>query len=258
MAVISVKNLGVTLGGRAILNDITLPDIAPGQLLGLIGPNAAGKSTLLRAILGEARSSGTIEIDGRDIRAMNRLDRRAALSYMPQAIPQGSSLSPFELVRSFARATDLALPADRLEARIATFFSNLGLIAEAHRPMSVLSGGKRQLVGLCLTMLDEPTSALDLHWQLAAIGMVRGTLESGQHAAIIALHDINLALRFCDTIAVLKDGHLVGAGRPADIVSPDLIRDVYAVSARVERCSNGIPMLLADGPASHRQEGFRS
>ncbi|MCW2307690.1 ABC transporter ATP-binding protein [Rhodobium gokarnense] len=258
MAVMTVRDVDVRLGGRPILSQVSLPPLQPGRLTALIGPNAAGKSTLLRALIGAIPARGTIAIDGTEVRNIDRHTRRGLLSYMPQAVPQGSSLSPYELARSYARATELALSSPDLDRRIAELFSMLGLMDDAHRPMQVLSGGKRQLVGLCLTvihqpailLLDEPTSALDLHWQLAAISMVRGYLDRNGATAVMALHDVNLALRFSDEIAVLKHGRLVAAGAPADIVSPDLIAEVYGVAARVETCSAGFPVLLADRPTS--------
>ncbi|MEM7426732.1 MAG: ABC transporter ATP-binding protein, partial [Pseudomonadota bacterium] len=231
MVLTSFNDISVTIGNHRILSAIDLPRLEPGQLLGLIGPNAAGKSTLLKALNLEVRSSGCLEVDDRSLRNMNALDRRSAIAYMPQTIPQGSALTPYELVRSFAKATGLDLRLEELDCKIALLFDNLGLVNEAHKPMQTLSGGKRQLVGLCLAMihdpkvllLDEPTSGLDLHWQLAAISVVRAYLQAGNRACIIALHDINLALRFCDLIAVLKDGQQVAAGIPEDVIQPGLI-----------------------------------
>lgn len=256
MAVMKIQNLDVTISGNSILSGINIPELKPGQLMGLIGPNAAGKSTLLRAIAGDIDSAGEITVGGSNLRSMDRLVRREHLSYMPQTLPQGSSLTPYELVRSFARATGQWVANETLNDRIGEIFSSLGLINDAHRPMTVLSGGKRQLVGVCLAMihqpslllLDEPTSALDLHWQLAAIGVVRNYISTGRRSAVMALHDVNLAIRFCDNITVLRHGKAVSSGTPSDIVTPKMISDVYGVSARVEKCSAGVPFLLADSP----------
>ncbi|ADZ70591.1 ABC transporter ATP-binding protein [Polymorphum gilvum] len=256
MAVISLTDVSVRIGSRQILHGVTVPDLVPGQVVGLIGPNASGKSTLLRTIAIGSDFGGTITCDGRDVRAMKARDRSGVIALMPQSPPQGSALSPFELMRSYARAMDLPLSDVELDRRMADLLRDLGLLAEAHRPLQELSGGKRQLVGLCLALmrepqlllLDEPTSALDLRWQLAAVRLSRSYVEAAQAIAIIAVHDINLALRFCDLLIVLRDGRVAACGTPAEVVTPDLIAYVYGVSARMERCSAGYPILISDEP----------
>lgn len=254
MVLTRFEAISASMGRRQILVDIDLPKLSAGQLLGLIGPNAAGKSTLLKTLNQEVRSTGALFVEDLDLRTMSASQRRSAIAYMPQTVPQGSALTPYELVKSFAKATGLHLSSEELDGKIELSFIDLGLLEDAHRPMQTLSGGKRQLVGLCLAMihdptvllLDEPTSGLDLHWQIAAIDMVRSYLRSGKRACIIALHDINLALRFCDVLAVLKDGRLVASGKPHDVIQPDLVERVYAVSARVEQCSQKSSFVLVD------------
>jgi iron complex transport system ATP-binding protein len=250
----SVSDLSVTIGKRQILHGIDFPTLEPGQFVGLIGPNASGKSTLLRTISLGSKYQGTVTVDDRDVVRLRRKERSKLISMMPQTPPLGSTLSPFELLRSYARAIDLGLGDQALEIRISDLLGNLGLMPDAHRPMAELSGGKRQLVGLCLAMirepalllLDEPTSALDLRWQLTALGVARSYVKSRDAIGIAALHDINLALRFCDLLVVLKEGHLAACGPPREVVTPALVADVYGVAARMESCSEGYPFLIAD------------
>ncbi len=254
MAVISVRDLSVRIGRRRILDRITLEDITPGSFVGLIGPNASGKSTFLRTLAIGRAHDGDVLLDGADVRALPARTRTSRISLMPQTPPQGSSLSPYELMHSYARAMQLDLAASALEQRMSVLLDALGLSAEAHRPLQELSGGKRQLVGLCLAMirepslllLDEPTSALDLRWQLAAIRLAKEYVTASGACAIVAVHDINLALRFCDRLIVLRDGQLAASGVPGEVVTPDLIADVFNVSARLEHCSAGFPMLVSD------------
>lgn len=258
MALTSIADLSVRLGGRQILTKIDLPDFLPGQFVGLIGPNASGKSTLLRTIALAAGFDGEIRVSGQRVDEMRRRDRSRLISMMPQSPPSGSTLSPFELLRSYARAMDLGLADEALEDRMAELLSALGLLREAHRPLMELSGGKRQLVGLCLAMirnptlllLDEPTSALDLHWQLTALQVAREYATSRQAVCIAALHDINLALRFCDVLVVLKHGAVAACGRPGEVLTPQLVAHVYGVRARMEACSHGLPVLISDAPLS--------
>ena len=97
-----------------------------------------------------------------------------------------------------------------------------------------------------LLLLDEPTSALDLRWQLQVLQAVRALVDEDRTLALIAVHDLNLALRFCDRIAVLGQGRVLAAGRPADVLTPALLRAAYGVRARIEHCSLGHPLVLAD------------
>ncbi|WP_417692910.1 ABC transporter ATP-binding protein [Roseibium sp.] len=254
MAVMSVADLHVRLSGREILKGISLPEMRAGQMVGLIGPNASGKSTLLRAIAMGSGTQGGISLGGKPVTVMKRAERAANISLMPQTPPLGSTLTPFELLRSYARATNLGLSNAQLGDRMGELLGKLGLLPDAHRKLNELSGGKRQLVGMCLAMvnepkyllLDEPTSALDLRWQLTALSVARNYARSREAICVAALHDINLALRFCDLLVVLKDGCVAASGVPEEVIDSALLADVYGVSARLERCSQGAPVLIAD------------
>lgn len=254
MALMSITNVSVSLSGRQILKGVSLPELEGGQMVGLIGPNASGKSTLLKTIAMGKSFSGQIAFDGKSVGDMKRGERSSRVSLMPQTPPLGSTLTPFELLRSYSRATHLGLPDKVLESRMHFVLSALGLLPDAHRRLNELSGGKRQLVGMCLAMinepqyllLDEPTSALDLRWQLTALGVARDFSRAKQAVCIAALHDINLALRFCDVLVVLKNGEVAASGAPAQVIDRTLLADVYGVSARLEHCSEGTPILIAD------------
>ncbi|WP_346911623.1 ABC transporter ATP-binding protein [uncultured Roseibium sp.] len=258
MAVMKIDDLSVTLGKRPILQGISLPELTSGQFVGLLGPNASGKSTLLKTIALGLRYEGALKVADREVSRIGRKERSLLISMMPQTPPIGSTLSPFELMRSYARATELGMNDKVLGYRMAELLNRLGLTPDAHRPLMELSGGKRQLVGLCLAMirepafllLDEPTSALDLRWQLTALDVARDYTRSHNAVGIVALHDINLALRYCDTLAVLKNGRTAACGRPSDVVTPELLSDVYGVEARMETCSAGHPVLIADRPST--------
>lgn len=257
MAVMQVSDLGVRLSGREILKGVSLPTLQGGQVVGLVGPNASGKSTLLRTLALGRAFSGEIALDGAPVLSLSRRDRAQRLSLMPQTAPIGSTLTPFELLRSYARATRLSVSDRDLGQRMEGLLGQLGLLPDAHRRLNELSGGKRQLVGLCLAMigepeyllLDEPTSALDLRWQLTALSVARDFARDRGAVCIAALHDINLALRFCDVLVVLDQGRIAAAGAPEEVMTAELLARVYGVSARLERCSQGAPVLIADAVA---------
>jgi iron complex transport system ATP-binding protein len=247
---------GVTAGyrNRPVIAGFGLPPMPSGTLLALIGPNAAGKSTLLRAIAGLGKATGTIALDGTDLPRLSPARRAARVGYLPQSLPPPSPLVAYEAVLSACRAVRGDLGPREAEAAIARAFDNLGIAHLALRRMDQLSGGQRQMVGLAqvmvreprLLLLDEPTSALDLRWQLSVVEAVRQAVRSSGAIGIIAIHDINLAIRACDQVAVLSQGRLLAAGKPADVVTPAVLAEAFGVEARVEACSQGVPVVLVD------------
>ena len=240
--------------GRTVLSNLDLANIGRGQVLSIVGPNASGKSTLLKVLAGFRPYSGEVLLDGSDMADLSRSDRHRRVVYLPQTLPNSSSLLVYEFVRSACRAFDVANGSD-IEAEIQTVFEQLGLTDLAFREVRELSGGQRQLMGLAqalirrppLLLLDEPTSALDLRWQIEALTAVRNLALQEDAIAIVTLHDINLALRFCDVVAVLGEGGVLASGPPLDVLTPEILRRAYGIEARVEQCSRGLPIILADG-----------
>lgn len=246
-----LDHVTVRYGRHTVLTDLCPAPVPAGAVVGLLGANGAGKSTLLRALAGLQPASGQMMLDGASL-----LDRSqsAQVGYLPQSLPQGSPLLAYEAVLSTLRATRPDLSLGEAEQRIETVFSTLGLRDLALRKMAQLSGGQRQMIGLSqvlvrkprLLLLDEPTSALDLRWQLAVLQAVRTLTADRGCLALIAIHDINLAARFCDRLMVLGGGGLIADAPPAEALTPAVLARAYAVEARVEPCSAGFPMVLAD------------
>ncbi len=251
---LELQGLTVAYGSRKVLDGLTLPVIAPGAMVALVGPNAVGKSTLLRAVAGLVASRGTVRLDGEDLAALPPVARLRRVGYLPQALPQPSSLVAYEAVLAALRASGAALPAEGIEPAVEAVFETLGLQPLALRRLDELSGGQRRMVGLAqvlvreppLLLLDEPTSALDLRWQLRVLQGVRARLDAARGIALVAVHDLNLALRFCDLVIVLGPSGLIGCGAPAELLTPEVIASAYGVRARVERCSLGHPLVLVD------------
>lgn len=251
---LTLHKVTVGYGRRTVLAELDVPPVPPGSLVAVVGPNAAGKSTLLKAIAGLRPAAGRIALDGEDLSAMAPHRRVRLVGYLPQALPQGTSLVAYEAVLSACRAVRPDLPAALAEAAIDDVFAALGLRELALRRLGEMSGGQRQMIGLAqvlvrrprLLMLDEPTSALDLRWQLAVLETVRAIAERERSIALMAMHDINLALRCCDLVVVLAHGRLLTAGAPHEAMSPDVLRRAYGIEGRVERCSQGFPIVLSD------------
>ncbi|WP_137389563.1 ABC transporter ATP-binding protein [Rhodoligotrophos defluvii] len=244
--------------GRSVLTDLSLPVIAPGCLAAIVGPNAAGKSTLMKAIAGLCQMRGKIALDAEDLGALRPVDRMRKTAYLPQIPPQPTSLLAYETVLGVLRATRQDLGRAAAAQAVEAVFDSLRIHEIALYPLSEMSGGQRQMVGLAqvmvraprLLLLDEPTSALDLHWQLDVIRAVREATRRDGVIALMAIHDLNLAIRTADRVIVLAAGKVLADGLPEEAISASILRRAYGVDARIERCSRGTPIILIDGPAA--------
>lgn len=248
MVTLTLSDLGARLGGRDVLSGVSVPALAGGQLTALVGPNAAGKSTLFRRIAGVLKGTGTVTVTGA---------HRGGICYMPQDTGANAVLTVFESIllagrggRGGWRVTDAEL------ARIDAVLDLLNIAPLASRNLGELSGGQRQLVSLAqvlvrepdVLLMDEPTSALDLHRQVEVLELVRDLAQDSGMVAIVALHDLNQALRYAAQTLVLADGRLRAAGPTAEVITEAMLAGTYAIRARIEPCRRGCPQLIVDGP----------
>ncbi|WP_024930223.1 ABC transporter ATP-binding protein [Methylophilus sp. OH31] len=249
-----LKQFGVSYGRHQLLKDINTDILPAGQIIALVGANGAGKSSTLRALSGLCHMHGQALLDGQDLGQLPMVTRARQVAYMPQSLPQASSLTVYETVLSAIRTTSPQLSATVSHQRIEQVFTTLGLHLLAMRPLIELSGGQRQMVGLAqllareprLLLLDEPTSALDLRWQLCLLEALRAHVTQQQTVCLMAIHDLNLAIRFCDTMLVMAHGRLIARGSPSQILTPALLQAAYGIEARIEPCSLGTPMVIAE------------
>lgn len=249
-----LKDFGVSYGSHVLMKDIQVDALPAGQIIALVGANGAGKSSTLRALAGLGHMHGQALLDGHDLGRLPMVSRARQVAYMPQSLPQASSLTVYESVLSAIRTACPQLSAATSHARIAQVFSELNLETLAMRPLNELSGGQRQMIGLAqllareprLLLLDEPTSALDLRWQLCLLEALRTHVRQHQTLCLMAIHDLNLAIRFCDTMLVLADRRLIARGTPGQILTPALLQEAYGIEARIEICSLGSVMVIAE------------
>ncbi|KIP18952.1 ABC transporter [Burkholderia ubonensis] len=253
-----IDGLDVAYGARTILARLSLRPVPPGSAVALLGPNGVGKSTLLRALARLVAARGAATLDRHDLLRGARRDHMRRVGYLPQTLPQPTSLLVYEAVRGALRATCGGLSADGQDARLERVFAQLNLHALATTPLDRLSGGQRQMVGLAqvlvrdtpLLLLDEPTSALDLRWQLLALEAMRDAVTRRGAIALVAMHDLNLAARFCDRLVLLGHEGVVADGGVADVLTPANLRRAYRVDARVERTVSGDYVTLAERATS--------
>ncbi|MFC0407860.1 ABC transporter ATP-binding protein [Roseomonas elaeocarpi] len=254
---LSIEDVSVGYGRKQVIDRMSAAPLLPGTLTALVGPNGAGKSTLLRSLAGLVPGKGRLRLGTRDLRQLPLSERARHVSFMPQGLPQGVALTVLETLIGALRATPPAggpVSDEEATRRGIALLERLGIADLALRSLDRLSGGQRQLAGLAqalirepdVLMLDEPTSALDLRFQLKVMGLVRDTVREHALIGIVVLHDLALAARFSDRVMVLHGGRLRADGSPDETLTPALLAEVYGVRGRVERCSLGHLLVLAD------------
>ncbi|MFF0162456.1 ABC transporter ATP-binding protein [Streptomyces sp. NPDC005263] len=228
-----------TAAGQLILDGVSLT-AAPGSVTGLLGPNGSGKSTLLRLLSGVVTpTSGVVTLDGQPLREYSRRAVARRLAVVEQQADTQTELTVLEVVRlgrvPHRRAWTPTTPADEQAVRAA--LDRTGLTERAGRLWHTLSGGERQRVQIARALaqeprellLDEPTNHLDIQHQLDLLTLVTQLPVT----TVIALHDLNLAAMYCDHLVVLNEGRVAAAGGPAEVLTEDLIAQVYGVRATV-------------------------
>lgn len=252
-----VSNLSVGYPGRRVVDRLTLGPMPPGSLTVIVGPNAAGKSTLLRGLAGLLPVTGSLRIGKIELNGADRRERARHVGFMPQSLPGGAHLSSLEAVIAALAVNAFDAPSGPrpdLQRRAMAVLEKLGIGDLALEPLDALSGGQRQLVSLAqaivrepaVLLLDEPTSALDLQHQVRVMQVVRDLADGGV-IVVAVLHDLALAARWANSLAVIGRGALVAEGSPRDVLTPELLARVYGVVARVEPCSAGCLQVIVDG-----------
>lgn len=252
---LSLRDLRVRFGARTALDGVSL-DVRAGEFVALAGPNGSGKSTLLRVALGLlAPDGGTATLFGEEVGRLSFRERARRVAWVPQ---EEAPRDNVELVRYvlYGRYPHLGpfegeAPEDR--RRALEVLRQVGLADRAHDGILEISGGERQRTLLAralaqeapLLLLDEPTAHLDIGHQLDLLVRVRA-LASGRGLAVVAaIHDLNLAARFADRVAVLSRGRVVADGPPAAVLSPGLLRTVWGIAADLRQDRRtGIPYLV--------------
>jgi iron complex transport system ATP-binding protein len=258
---------GLTFGypERAVFRDVTFA-LGAGELVALCGPNGAGKSTLLRVLLGlHAPLAGRVTLGGAPLASLRRREVARRVALLPQESPPELPLTVREIV-ALGRLPHLGRfeperPGDLRAVEDALAATDTAALAE--RPMVELSGGERHRVHLAralaqeapVLLLDEPIAGLDLVHQLQALELLRATVAGGAgRAAIVALHELSLAARFCDRILLLADGALQADAPPAAVLTPETLARVFGVEADVRADGAGRPFVVPVAPLARPLE----
>ena len=266
---LSIEGLSVFYGRRPIIDTLTLPPVVGGGVTALIGPNAAGKTTLLRALAGLVPAKGSVRLGHAaltgptapivhpiELTALPISQHARHVTYMPQALPQRVALTVFEATLSalMSARSDVVLSQAKAQARALAVLERLGILDLSRRGLDELSGGQRQLASLAqslvreptVLLLDEPTSALDIHHQMRVMQRVAELARERSIIVVIVLHDIAQAARYAQRIVVLEQGLVAADGPPEQAITPAMLARVYKVEARVEPCSQGFLQVIVD------------
>jgi iron complex transport system ATP-binding protein len=255
---LSARSLSLSYGDRTIVDDLDL-DVPAGRITAIIGANGCGKSTVLKAL---ARllspHAGQVVLDGRELHSLPSKEVARTLGLLPQSPSAPEGIAVADLVgrgrhphqRLLARwsARDYEVVAESLAATETTEL--------ADRAVDELSGGQRQRVWIAMALaqetdillLDEPTTFLDVAHQVDVLDLLTDLNRDRGTTVVMVLHDMNMAARYADHIVAVRAGRVVAAGAPADVMTADLIRDVFDIDALVvDDPVSGTPIVLPRG-----------
>jgi len=236
--VIQASGVSWRYGATPVIDGVSVT-ARPGRVLGLIGPNGSGKTTLLRLLHGALRSpTGTVTVDDRDLSTLGARDAAKRMAVVVQETGGESMLTVAEMVL-LGRSPHLSTfqRTGRTDQDIAAqCLKRVGAEHLGARPYAGLSGGERQRVLIARALaqqathllLDEPTNHLDIRYQHEILRLVRGLGT----CAVIVLHDLNLAARYCDDLVLLGDGGVAAAGPVDEVLDPAILERVYGIGVK--------------------------
>lgn len=248
--VLSARGISHSYGRTPVLVGVDL-QVCRGEVLGLIGPNGSGKTTLLRTLFGALRpKEGTVTFDGRPLAQLSSRLIAQRIAVVVQEPQSELMLSVADMVL-LGRTPHLGVfsrHSPRDDELAASALEKVGALGLAHRDVSELSGGEKQRVLIaralvqeadCL-LLDEPTNHLDIGYQHQVLDLVR----SLEMTAVVVLHDLNLAARYCDHLMLLDQGRVCATGDVREVLRPELIEPVYGVGAERATAYDEVSQLL--------------
>ncbi|AKJ96649.1 MULTISPECIES: ABC transporter ATP-binding protein [Pseudomonas] len=248
MVKLQLDNLGARYGQRTVIEGVTTAAFVGGQVVAVVGPNAAGKSTLFKRMAGLIDGPGQVVLQDSE-------KGPQGISYMPQGLNASARLTVYESVLlARKQLTQGWVVHDDELRRVDDILAALGITGLSFRNLGELSGGQQQLVSIAQTLvrepeillMDEPTSALDMHRQVQVLKFMRALARERKVIVFIAIHDLNQALRFADQVLVIADGTTQGSGPSHEVITESMLRQVYKVQARIEQCSRGERHILID------------
>lgn len=239
---IEISHLSFSYGKHPVLEDINV-NIPDGMLVNILGPNGVGKSTLFRCILGlNGGYSGTVKVNGHDMRSLSIRQRAREISYIPQS---HAPIYDYEVLDVVLMSTGadlgmLRMPGPRHKRIACEALERVGIAHLAHRTYTQISGGEQQLVLIARALaqnartivMDEPTSALDYGNTVRVLSTIRSLAREGL-SILQSTHQPDQAFLYSDRTLVLNKGHVIAFGRPQDVITRELISEIYHVDVEV-------------------------
>ena len=238
---LEINDLVQGYGSHIVLDGVSL-SIPSGKMVSVLGPNGSGKSTLIKTVSKVLEpKGGTISADGRDITDIKGKEFATLVGYVPQKYVPVDYVQVFDAVL-MGRAPYAGWSYSKEDFKVASEAIELmGVEDLIEKNVHDLSGGQLQKVILARAItqkpsyyvLDEPTSALDLRNQLNTLRTMKMMMAECNAGVLVALHDLNLAIHFCDEVVMLKDGHVYDSGPAEEVITEESIRDVYGVESEI-------------------------
>ncbi|MFG3436308.1 ABC transporter ATP-binding protein [Nonomuraea sp. NPDC047897] len=256
-------DLSLRYGERVVAENLSI-DIPDGSLTIIVGPNACGKSTLLRALARLLEPErGSVILDGQDISRYPSKEVARRLGLLPQAsiAPDGITVADLVARGRFPHQRFLRQWSTDDDVAVTNALERTNTSELATRYVDELSGGQRQRVWLAmalaqetpLLLLDEPTTYLDITHQVEVLDLCAELQESGERTVVVVLHELNLAARYATHLIAMRDGRVVAHGAPKDIVTPELIETVYQLPCSIiDDPETGTPLII---PAARTRAG---
>ncbi|WP_305063900.1 ABC transporter ATP-binding protein [Methanococcoides sp.] len=252
MVKLNIKNMSFGYASTPIFEDVSI-DIQTSELVSIVGPNGAGKSTLLKCINRILTpDSGNLYLDGKNLHEMRRLEVAKNISYVPQSSKRVFSNTVFETVLMGRRPHQGWFSNKGDEEKVWEVLEELEIKDLALAMYDELSGGQQQKVLIAralaqdtgVILLDEPTSNLDIRHQLDVMDITRKLVKERNVAAIMVVHDLNLASRYSDRIIMMRNGKIISVGEPDSVLTCEDIAHVYGVNAEVINRNGGRPYII--------------
>ncbi|MBP0583331.1 ABC transporter ATP-binding protein [Labrys sp. LIt4] len=237
---ITAENLIWRIGSKTIVDGVSF-EAEPGRMLGLLGPNGSGKTSLLRLLAGlKSPQSGRVLLEGNELKTLGARAVARRVAFVEQHATTGANLSVVDVVRlgRFPHRSWLSRWTHADDRTVNEALERTGMEGRRNDRWQSLSGGEKQRTQIARALaqapteliLDEPTNHLDIQHQIGVLKLV----ASLPITSVVALHDLNHAAMFCDRLIVLKKGKIVTSGPPEAVITEELMREVFAVEARVE------------------------
>lgn len=241
---LKLENLNYSIEGKKILKDISL-EFKKGKFYGILGPNGSGKSTLLDLIIGhKKRESGKIYLEKKEIESYSESEQGKKISLLPQEFSSSFSYTGRELINMGRYPYHKLFSSDEKSEEVVEKYSSLLEITHLlDKEIDSMSGGERQRILLGKTLvqdtdyilLDEATSNLDIFHAYEAMKIVKEEIKKTDKTAIAVIHDLNLALAFCDEIVLLKTGEVFKAGDIESSLTAETIEEVFNIQCEIIR-----------------------